>query len=249
MFVPKQLALTVGSLALILGGSMTADAHDNASNTPVVGHLYANDNTAGMNTIGAFDRHADGTLTPTPGSPFQAGGAGTGQALGSQGSLQLAGGGRFLLAADAGSNQISVLRIRDDGGLTPVNGSPVLSNGTEPISIAVHDDLVYVANEGDGSMGSSNYTGFRLRDDGHLTAIAGSTIALSGAALPGDILFNSTGKNLVAPEVGPSLIDSFSVGSGGLLTRAPGPPFAAQGVGPFGSEFRPTNPSESQRST
>jgi len=31
---------------------------------PVVGHVYVNDNTAGTNTIGAFDRHADGTLTP-----------------------------------------------------------------------------------------------------------------------------------------------------------------------------------------
>lgn len=243
MFVPKQLALTVGSLALILGGSMTADAHDDSARAPVVGHVYANDNTAGMNTIGAFDRHADGTLTPTAGTPFAAGGAGTGAPLGSQGSLQLAGHGRFLLAADAGSNQISVLRIADDGGLTPVNGSPVSSNGIEPISIAVHDDLVYVANEGNGSSGS-NYTGFRLAEDGKLTPISGSTISLPGTALPGDILFNSTGKNLIAPEVGPSLIDSYLVGNDGLLSKAPGSPFAAQGVGPFGSEFRPTDASE-----
>jgi 6-phosphogluconolactonase len=41
--------------------------------------------------------------------------------------------------------------------------------------------------------------------------------------------------------VGTSLIDSFTVGRGGLLTAAPGSPFAAQGLGPFGSEFRPTN--------
>jgi hypothetical protein len=26
----------------------------------VVGHLYLNDNTTGVNTIAAFDRHADG---------------------------------------------------------------------------------------------------------------------------------------------------------------------------------------------
>ena len=38
-----------------------------------------------------------------------------------------------------------------------------------------------------------------------------------------------------------SLIDSFTVGSDGLLTAAAGSPFAAQGLGPFGSEFRPTN--------
>jgi 6-phosphogluconolactonase (cycloisomerase 2 family) len=45
-------------------------------------------------------------------------------------------------------------------------------------------------------------------------------------------------------RVGPSLIDSFAVGADGRLTPAPGSPFAAQGLGPFGSEFRPTNPSE-----
>jgi 6-phosphogluconolactonase (cycloisomerase 2 family) len=41
--------------------------------------------------------------------------------------------------------------------------------------------------------------------------------------------------------VATSLIDSFTVDGDGLLTVAPGSPFAAQRVGPFGSEFRPTN--------
>ena len=44
--------------------------------SPVVGHVYVNDNTKPANTIGAFDRHADGTLTPEPGSPFWAAGPG-----------------------------------------------------------------------------------------------------------------------------------------------------------------------------
>ena len=54
----------------------------------VVGHVYVNDNTKPLtaNTIGAFDRHADGTLTPEAGSPFAAGGAGTGSGLASQGA-------------------------------------------------------------------------------------------------------------------------------------------------------------------
>ncbi len=76
--------------------------------SPVIGHVYLDDNTAGTNTIAAFDRHPDGTLTAEPGSPFTAGGAGTGAGLASQGAIQLAGGGRFLLSVDAGSNQIVV---------------------------------------------------------------------------------------------------------------------------------------------
>ena len=59
---------------------MAVPASASAANdsSPVVGHVYVNDNTKAANTIGAFDRHADGTLTPEAGSPFLAGGAGTG---------------------------------------------------------------------------------------------------------------------------------------------------------------------------
>ncbi len=69
-------------------------------------------------------------------------------------------------------------------------------------------------------------------------------IALPGSAQPGDVLFNSTGTRLIGTRVGTSQIDSFTVGSGGRLTAAPGSPFPAQGVGPFGSEFRPTSPGQ-----
>src|SRR5438045_3911125 len=102
------------------------------------------------------DRHADGSLTPAPGSPFKAGGAGTGTGLASQGAVQVSPDGRFLLAVDAGSDQISVLRIRDDGTLKQITGGTVASGGSRPVSIAIHKDLVYVANAGDAA---SNYTG------------------------------------------------------------------------------------------
>src|SRR5439155_21409400 len=93
----------------------------------------------------------------------------------------------------------------------------------------------------------SNYTGFRLNSGGHLVALAGSTIPLPANANPGDILFNTAGKNLIGIEVGttdPSTfrIDSFVVGEDGLLTPATGSPFPAEAAGPFGSEFSPTDP-------
>ena len=209
-------------------------------------HVYVNDNTAGVNTVAGFARNADGTLTPLPGSPFAAGGAGTGTIVGSQGSVQATSDGRFLLVADAGSNQVSVLAIGDGGALTPVEGSPFSSGGAEPISIAASGSLVYVANEGASGAGS-NYAGFRITPRGRLIAIPGSTVSLPATANPGDILFNSTGDNLVGVEVGTTVastfrIDSFLVGPDGRLTAAPGSPFPAQAAGPFGSEFSPTNP-------
>jgi 6-phosphogluconolactonase len=236
---PAVLGIVAAATATAV--AVPGSAFASAQGSPVVGHVYVNDNTAGTNTIGAFDRHADGTLTPEAGSPFAAGGAGTGTGLASQGALQISPDGRFLIAADAGSNQISVLRIRGDGSLKLVNDGVISSGGVLPVSVTIHGDLVYVANAGNGG---SNYTGFRLGPNGRLVPVAGSAVALPAGAQPGDVLFNGDGSKLAGTRVGTSQIDSFTVGSGGLLTAAPGSPFPAQGLGPFGSEFRPTNPGQ-----
>jgi 6-phosphogluconolactonase len=238
---PGPVLLGLAAAALVATAVVPAAASASAQSSPVVGHVYVNDNTAGTNTIGAFDRHADGTLTPEAGSPFTAGGAGTGAGLASQGALQISPDGRFLIAADAGSSQISVLRIRGNGSLKLVSGGVVPSGGVLPVSVAIHGDLVYVANSGTGG---SNYTGFRLRQNGRLVPIASSAVALPDGAQPGDVLFNGDGTKLAGTRVGTSKIDSFTVGPGGLLTAAPGSPFPAQGKGPFGSQFRPTDPDQ-----
>src|SRR5439155_11467915 len=178
------------------------------------------------------------------GSPFAVGGMGTGAGLAAQGALQLSGDGRYLLAADAGSNQISVLRIRPDGALRPAEGSPVASGGTGPVSIAVHGRLVYVANAG---AGGSNYTGFTLNPGGHLRSLDGSTVAVPAGVA--DVLISADGTHLVGTRVGTATgampidgtIDSFAVGADGRLTAAPNPPFRAQANGPFGSAFNPAN--------
>src|SRR5207244_3985264 len=101
MRLRTRRSLSATLLALVLTGFLAASA--GASASQVVGHVYVNDNTAGTNTIAGFDRHADGSLTALPGSPFSTGGAGTGSGLGSQGALQATSDGRYLLAVDAGS--------------------------------------------------------------------------------------------------------------------------------------------------
>jgi 6-phosphogluconolactonase len=232
----KPLYRTIVVLFAVVGAAV---ASSGALAAPTAGHVYVNDNTAGTNTVAAFDRNADGTLTEIAGSPFATGGAGTGHGIGSQGALQRTSDGRYLLAVDAGSNQISVLKIKPDGSLQLVDTAS--SGGIEPVSVAVHDDLVYVANAGDGG---SNYTGFTINAGGDLRPLAGSTVALPDGSQPGDVLFNGTGTILAAARVNTSLIDSFVVGRDGRLTAAAGSPFPAQGVGPFGSEFRPTDPSQ-----
>jgi DNA-binding beta-propeller fold protein YncE len=225
-----------GAVAALVA-NLTAGAVG-AAGSPTVGHVYVNNNTSGSNTIAGFDRHADGSLTPIAGSPFDAGGAGTGTPFGSAGGLQQTSDGRYLLATDPASSQISVLRVLRGGALRLVEVQG--SNGTAPVSIAVHDGLVYVAN---GGAGGSNYTGFRLSDGGHLRPIAGSTYPLPDNALPGHVLISPDGHRLVGtrvgPNAGPSYLDAFRIRSDGGLTPAPGSPFPAQRIGPFGSAFSP----------
>jgi 6-phosphogluconolactonase len=231
---------SVVAVAFGLGSvSLAAASADTAS--PVVGHVYIDGNTTGINTVDVLDRHADGSLTTAAGSPVSIGGSGTGTGLGSQGAIQASADGRYLLVVDAGSNQISVLRVGSDGRPSLV-GAPVWSGGVEPTSITVSSrGIVYVSNVGDGG---SNYSGFRLNPQGNLIRIPHSTVSVPEGSGVGDVFFNGTGDRLVGTRVNPSLIDSFTVDTAGRLTAAPGSPFPAQGAGPFGSEFRPTNPTE-----
>jgi 6-phosphogluconolactonase (cycloisomerase 2 family) len=135
-----------------------------------------------------------------------------------------------LFAVNAGSNQISVLEITPSGlDLVDV----VDSGGIRPISLTVHDDLLYVLNEG----GTPNITGFTIGDDGTLTPLAGSTQPLIGgtAADPAQINFNPDGTLLVVTEKADNRIDTYTIDDNGL----PSAPIdnASNGMTPFGLAF------------
>ena len=238
-YLPRRFPRTILAGLVSLVGAAAIPAVAAASPSHQNGYVYVNDNTAGQNTIAAFARQADGALTALPGSPYNAGGAGSGSGLTSQGAIQVTSDHRYVIAVDAGSNQVSVLRIRDHGDLKLV--SVASSQGVTPVSVTEHNGLVYVANAG---AGGSNYTGFTLDERGRLEPLAGSTFSLPDDAQPGDVLFNPTGTNVLGTRVGSSQIDSFRVSARGRLTPAAGSPFTAQSAGPFGSEFRPTNPNQ-----
>src|SRR5205823_12307359 len=123
-----QRLLRFGVLATVIALSIIgsgAIASARTSHGDTVGHVYVNNNTAGINSISGFDRHADGTLTPIPGSPFDIGGAGMGAPTGSQGSLELSADGRFLPAADAGGNETAVAGLQADCSRLSVPTGPV----------------------------------------------------------------------------------------------------------------------------
>jgi 6-phosphogluconolactonase len=235
----KSALTAAAATAAVAGFATPAFASTHAS--PVVGYTYVDGNTATVNTIDGFARHADGSLTALPGSPFTAGGAGTGAGLASQGAIQVTRDGRYLLAVDAGSNQISVLRLTAGGVPVPA-GQPVSSGGITPVSVAVSPfGLVYVANQGNGGSG---YSGFRLGFGGSLTPIAGSTVTVPDGSGVGDVFFNAFGNHLIGTRTGTSQIDSFVVLPDGHLLAAKGSPYTGQGLGQLGAEFSPARPSQ-----
>src|SRR6266700_2583036 len=127
----------------------------------------------------------------------------TGLAGSNQGGLALSNDGKTLLVVNAGTNDISVFQVNQDGLVfTDKTGS----GGTFPISVTVHQKWVYVLNTG-GTERVGNIAGFNLSDDGQLSAIPGSIQPLSGTTAPAQISFNPTGSALVVTEKSTSLID------------------------------------------
>ena len=104
-----------------------------------------------------------------------------------------------MIAVDAGSNQVSVLRIRPGGSLRLVSHGVVSSGGLLPDSIAVSGDLVYLANSGLAAA-ATPASGCAPRPPG---PDPGSTVSPPADAAPGDVLFNGTGTELAGPRWGP----------------------------------------------
>ncbi|MFI5262868.1 MAG: beta-propeller fold lactonase family protein, partial [Candidatus Limnocylindrales bacterium] len=215
-------ALAVAATALSIVGPGTV-----AASSAHGGTVYIETNAAGGNAVAAYQRHADGTLTWS--ADYATGGTGTGAGLASQGSVALSTDGRTLLAVNAGSNDVSAFAVRPDGSLQFV--SRASAGGTDPISVTIHDDLVYVLDAG----GTGNIAGL-FDIGGRLFAVPGWTQPLSGAGTsPEQISFNPDGRVLVVTEKGANKIVTFRVAWFG---RAGAPVVQASvGAAPYGFAF------------
>jgi 6-phosphogluconolactonase (cycloisomerase 2 family) len=226
----RTLPIATASLVLAI---LAIDGSSGRSAEPIVGHLYTLDNDGNSNGVVILNRMADGTLTEMT-SPVPTGGKGLvvpqGGDLDSQGPLRIQ--GKHLLAVNPGSDSIAVFEITPFGGLKPVAGSPFRSGGSHPMSLAVHGDLVYVANQAvpfANPTGAPNIIGFRLDKAGHLTPIAGSTVEFPSGEGPAQVEFNRAGTVLAvtAGFQSDGSVRSFAVQSNGLLKEGPGSPFKA----------------------
>lgn len=216
--LPALVAAAVAAAALALPA--VATAHTGG------GFVYTETNASAGNSILAFHRTADGHLSSI--GSFATGGKGTGAGLATQGEVVLTADGDWLLAVNAGSNDVSLFRVRDDGTLALADRAA--AGGTDPASVTTYGRTAYVLDAG----GAGNVAGFRL-SDGRLRPIPGSVRPLSGGATnPAEVAFSTDGRFLVVTERATNKLDVYTVSDG----RASAPVVSASsGPVPYGFAF------------
>jgi 6-phosphogluconolactonase len=195
--------------------NVTANAQLSPQGSSVSGAVYAMTNDPSENSVLVYSRNSNGLLTfRGPVSTHGRGSGGVLDPLQSQGSLLLSQDGSFLFAANPGSGTITTFRVAPSG-LAFVGETD--SGGAEPISIAIHGDLLYVLN-------TASITGFRILGDGRLSEIPSSTrfLATVGGRDLGasDIGFSPNGSFLVVTERDANQIVVFPIQADGT-TGAP----------------------------
>jgi len=155
-----------------------ADKNFHGKNNP--GAVFIMTNNAGGNVILMYRRAKNGRIEYQDFYPTGGLGAGVGMTipidpLGSQNSLIMSEDGKYLYAVNAGDDTITVFEVRKNYLKFLDN---VSSGGRFPVSLTVHQEILYVLNAGamdkDGNGTRSNITGFRLT--GHrLIPLNGST--------------------------------------------------------------------------
>jgi len=233
LFAAPHHAVASLALAAAIGTAGTAGlatpafAHDGPGHhghqAPAV--FVQTDDPAG-NTVVAYDRNPDGTLTQA--DSYGTGGLGgvlTGSVvdhLASQGSLALDESRHRLYAVNAGSDTVTVFGVDGD---TLTRREIVPSGGSFPVSIAVQGGLVYVLNARDGGSVQGFY-----RTRGGLVPIAGSnrSLGLDASATPefvntpGQVAFSPDGSQLlVTTKANGNDVDVFSVRHDGSLSATP----------------------------
>lgn len=195
-------------------------------------YVESNIKSANGNSIYAFKRGANGSLTLVPGAPFLTGGAGvqdTSLKVGpydSDSEIVTNPEHTLLFAVNSGSDSIAVFEIEENGALEAVEGSPFPSGGTDPVSLALAGNTLFVVNKnGDFARQSSilpNYTSFRVSGNGRLTPLEGATVSVAVGSSPTQALFVPGTNLLFGADFLGGLLQRFNVNNDGYLRpRAP----------------------------
>ena len=172
-----QQTRSAGLGLLIVTLSLGAATFAQSSATQLASVVYVESNRPDQNSVLAFVRNGDGTLTQI--GEFATGGKGVFDL-----SLQLGpfdsdqeiitnGQHDLLFAVNPGSDTVAVFRIQTDGSLVPVSGSPFPSGGSNPVSLGLAADKLIVVNKAFDParpfLKMPSYTVFQILPNGQLS--------------------------------------------------------------------------------
>jgi len=240
VFTSRRLLaiLALALLAVLLPAGAGAIGSASEQETTILRtFVYTITNPNGPNAIAAYEANGETGELILLGT-YPTGGLGTGRLVDSQSPLIVNQDGTLLFAVNPGSNDISVMSIGTDGSLSLIDG-PVSSRGVSPSSLALKNDLLYVANKGDDA-NPPRYCGFRVEADGSLFPIK-RRITLAVGENPTHLLFNHDGSLLIGIRLGSRGIDSFAVRPNGRLRFLNG---LNNQRGPFAGVFNPATPDQ-----
>ncbi|GAB3396725.1 hypothetical protein GCM10027568_31440 [Humibacter soli] len=229
------------AIALMGTGAIAADAApaNAAGNAHPVGTVFAQTDGLAGNTVVAYDRLSDGTLRQA--GVYATGGVGLALAgsvvdhLASQSSL--AEHGDALFAVNAGNNTVtSFARIGDK----LVRRQVIDSGGAAPVSIAVHDNRVFVLNAraGGSIQGYLNLGGHLIEvPSWHRDLGLNPNATPEFTSTPAEVAFTPDGSKLVVSTKGDT--SSFDVYPMSLLRGPSTSPVVTPlpGTVPFGFQF------------
>jgi 6-phosphogluconolactonase (cycloisomerase 2 family) len=234
-------------LTMLAGAALLAACADQSTSGPVApdlaavnrgaserdngeGAVFVTTNGIAGNEVKAFRRAADGSLAAI--GTFATGGngvGGTGDPLTSQGAAALSPDHKFLFVVNAGSNDVSVFRVRNDG-LKLVDRES--SNGSFPVSIATSDDIIYVLNAHSNNVGIFSYN-----ESGNLRPRGTAALSANAAGGGTEARISPNGHWLDVTERLTNKIDAFRIGADGSLSAPV--QSASAGNTPFGFQFTP----------
>ncbi|WP_103070174.1 lactonase family protein [Aquimarina sediminis] len=205
----------------------------------IIESIYVATNKVESNSVVGFARQADNSLIPL--GEFKSGGKGTGKIeifdWGYDETHPLKDGidplisaygvfktpdNKFILVVNAGDGTISSFKLMPDRTLLLSDTKP--AGDIHPLSIATHNNLVYVASAGSQEMPTPPFTGnlmgYTINDEGQLSPIENSKRELM--ARPSCLAFTPNGKFLVVNELVTGLVKVYSVNSSdGTISKSP----------------------------
>jgi 6-phosphogluconolactonase (cycloisomerase 2 family) len=202
------------AFSLVLAGLLTSFGSIRPLHAQSINAVYLESNigsTSNMNSVFGFSNNGSGVLTPLPSSPYLTGGTGvynpgaTSTALDADKEVIITPAGTngtaYVLAVNGHSNTFTSFAVNTDGSLTEVDGTPVSSNGQDPVSFGFAFQLftggyswLPVINKNEdptqnmGNKDATNVSIFKLNALGKPQLITVGTLDLTEGSSPSEIL-------------------------------------------------------------